>query len=76
MKSELRNIFVVLMVIFVVRVSVVENVCQRSITTTSGRYAPQARKLCSGQVIFEENFDTFKEDLWQHDVNMGGGGVS
>lgn len=50
--------------------------CQRSITKTSGRFAPLARKLCSGQVIFEENFDAFNDKMWQHDVNMFGGGVS
>lgn len=71
----LTKLFVALAVICG-RSHLVENVCQRSITTVSGRYAPIARKLCSGQVIFEENFETFKEDLWQHDVNMGGGGVS
>lgn len=49
--------------------------CEPSITTVSGTKAP-TNKLCSGQLILNENFDTFDRDLWEHEVTLGGGGVS
>lgn len=29
--------------------------------------------FCPGDLIFEENFDTFDTDLWQHEVSLYGG---
>lgn len=72
----MNGVFILSLVFYSQVVCLVAAECRRSITTASGRFAPKARKLCSGQVIFEDNFDAFNGDLWQHDVNMAGGGVS
>lgn len=29
--------------------------------------------FCSGDLIFEENFDDFDTDLWKHEVSLYGG---
>lgn len=49
--------------------------CVSSPTTVSGKYAPTGQ-ICSGQLIFSEDFDEFDTDLWQHEITMSGGGVS
>lgn len=51
------------------------NQCIRSVTTTSGKNAPTG-DLCSGQLILDENFDDFDRNRWEHEITMGGGGVS
>lgn len=48
--------------------------CNPSITTASGDYAPQ--KICSGQLIFDENFDKLDKKLWQPESTFNGGYVS
>lgn len=48
--------------------------CPPSITTASGSIAPG--EICSGSLIFEENFDTLNRNVWQPEVTFGGGGVS
>lgn len=50
------------------------NDCKSSITTASGFAA--SRDICSGHLIFEENFDKLDKLVWQSDVTFGGGGVS
>ena len=42
---------------------------EKSITTTTGTRA-LIGPFCPGQLIFEENFDTFDLDLWQHEVQF------
>lgn len=37
--------------------------CLPSITTASGTAAPG--EICSGSLIFEENFDTLDKSIWQ-----------
>lgn len=49
--------------------------CAPTLTTASGRYAPSGQ-LCHNQLIFDETFDWFNMDLWEHEENMNGGGVS
>lgn len=44
-----------------------------SVTTSSGSHA-RAGPYCSGDLIFEDNFDTFNHDVWQHESTLGGGG--
>lgn len=46
-----------------------------SVTTSSGSHAPQG-PYCSGDLIFEDTFDNFNHDIWQHESTLGGGGVS
>lgn len=48
--------------------------CRPSPTTTSGWAAP--KKICSGQLIFDENFNTLDKKKWKPEVTLGGGGVS
>lgn len=48
--------------------------CAPSITTASGSVAPG--EICSGSLIFEENFDTLNREVWRAEVTLGGGGVS
>lgn len=49
--------------------------CERSVTKASGTKAKQF--YCSGQLIFEDNFDDgFDLDVWQHENTLAGGGVS
>lgn len=49
--------------------------CTESITTVSGPYAPKG-KICSGDLIFEDNFDKLDLKIWQHENTLTGGGVS
>lgn len=49
--------------------------CRTSVTTVKGTYAPSGR-ICSGRLLFRENFDTFNKDIWKNEIAMGGGGVS
>lgn len=51
-----------------------EEICEESRTTTSGTFAP--KKFCSGDLIFEDDFDTFNLKKWQHENTLAGGGVS
>lgn len=46
--------------------------CNPTVTTASGLLAPS--KICSGDLIFEDNFDTIDEKTWMFDNTLGGGG--
>lgn len=48
--------------------------CLPSRTTASGSEAPST--ICSGDLIFEDNFDFFDFKKWEHENTLGGGGVS
>lgn len=44
-----------------------------TVTTASGARAPST--FCSGDLIFEDNFNTpLDKTKWRHDVTLGGGG--
>lgn len=58
-------------VILLIAVSVTK-ACTSTATTVVGTHAPKT--FCSGDLIFEENFDTFDTNKWQHAVTMAGGG--
>ncbi|CAH1105417.1 unnamed protein product [Psylliodes chrysocephalus] len=62
--------FLILSVLYLESLSDCE--CQESITSVSGRYSPK-RKICSGDLIFEENFDLLRLDIWKHEQTLGGG---
>lgn len=49
--------------------------CIPSKTTASGYAAPQGQ-LCSGQLIFNDDFNQFNKSVWQHEITLAGGGVS
>lgn len=48
--------------------------CKPSTTTVSGILSP--KRVCSGSLIFEENFSTLDEKRWQHEETLYGDGVS
>lgn len=48
--------------------------CRPSITTASGSASPN--KICSGNLIFEENFNTLDKTKWIPESTFWGGGVS
>lgn len=51
--------------------------CEPSVTTASGSYIPLNKAtFCSGDLIFEDTFDTFDIRKWQHENTLSGGGVS
>ena len=45
--------------------------CNPSATTVKGTFAPT---VCSGNLIFEENFDNLDQTKWRHEVTLSGGG--
>lgn len=47
--------------------------CKPSITTASGSAAPKGQ-ICSGSLIFDENFDRLDKGKWQPEVTLWGGG--
>lgn len=46
-----------------------------SVTTVAGALAPQG-ELCAGDLLFEDTFDYLDLKKWQHELTLGGGGVS
>lgn len=48
--------------------------CRPARTTVSGTKAPRG-SLCRGQLLLNEQFNTFDRNLWHHEVTLGGGGV-
>lgn len=47
--------------------------CTATVTTASGTQAPTS--FCSGDIIFQEEFDYLNLKKWQHESTLGGGGV-
>ncbi|XP_066259304.1 beta-1,3-glucan-binding protein-like [Euwallacea similis] len=43
-------------------------------TVASGSHLLSSSKICSGDLIFEDNFDTFDLSRWNHESTLGGGG--
>lgn len=48
--------------------------CLWTPTTVSGSKKPV--EICSGQLIFEDNFDNLNGTVWQHRVTLSGGRIS
>lgn len=48
--------------------------CKQTKTTASGFAASQ--QICSGNLIFEENFEQLNKQKWKPEVTLWGGGVS
>jgi hypothetical protein len=46
--------------------------CRDSITTVSGSLRP--KDICSGRLIFEEEFDKFDQKVWKHEETLSGMG--
>lgn len=58
----------------VVVLSSVVSACTPSLTTVSGTHAPIT--VCSGALIFADDFEEFDLEKWQHENTLSGGGVS
>lgn len=43
--------------------------CQPTITSVEGRIAPDC-PLCSGQLIFDEEFEDLDTNVWKHENRM------
>lgn len=52
-----------------------EKLCDPSVTTASGSFAPTGT-ICPGDIIFQEEFDALNFQKWNHENTLGGGGVS
>ncbi|XP_018331866.1 beta-1,3-glucan-binding protein-like [Agrilus planipennis] len=46
--------------------------CSKSVTRVGGSCS--SCTICSGDVVFEDNFDTFQLSKWEHEVTLSGGG--
>ncbi|XP_045764638.1 beta-1,3-glucan-binding protein-like isoform X1 [Maniola jurtina] len=46
--------------------------CLPSVTTVGGTHAPDT--ICSGALIFADEFDEFNLETWQHENTLAGGG--
>jgi hypothetical protein len=62
------------LVILVCTVAAASSDCVPSVTTAIGTKAPAT--ICSGELIFDEEFDTFDLSTWGHEKTAAGGGVS
>jgi beta-glucanase (GH16 family) len=49
-----------------------EHTCTRSLTTLTGSRAPES--FCSGDLVFEDEFEVFDTSVWMMENNMGIGG--
>lgn len=49
--------------------------CVKSPTTASGSAIQRGRRFCSGELIFEDNFDFLDFEVWEHENTLAGGGV-
>lgn len=49
--------------------------CEPSVTTASGSQVTHQGTFCSGDLIFEDTFDTFDVRKWQHESTLSGGAV-
>lgn len=58
----------------VVVLSAAVSACTPSLTTVSGTHAPIT--VCSGALIFADDFEEFDLEKWQHENTLSGGGVS
>ncbi|XP_058467022.1 beta-1,3-glucan-binding protein-like [Malaya genurostris] len=67
------TISIVTFLVLLYGVTVCLGQCDPSPTTASGWMAPEG-PYCSGQLIFEDNFDTLDRSVWQHENSLGGGG--
>ena len=73
--STLQRPFAMITVLLILcAVSGAYPLCNSSITTASGTKAPA--NICSEQLIFHEEFNTFDFQTWSHEITAAGGGVS
>ncbi|CAO1327040.1 unnamed protein product [Diamesa tonsa] len=66
------KVFLILSAIIALAFVSVDGECIPSVTTASGLKAPAT--ICSGELIFEDNFNDFDLQTWEHEMTLGGGG--
>lgn len=71
----MKKIHKIILIIVTIINTINANCKSASYTTVSGRFAPKG-KICRGHLIFEDNFDEFNLQKWQHELTLAGGGVS
>lgn len=51
--------------------------CEPSLTSISGLHGTTApgTPLCSGDLVFEDNFDILDFETWEHEITMASGAV-
>ncbi|XP_023948455.2 beta-1,3-glucan-binding protein-like [Bicyclus anynana] len=46
--------------------------CRPTVTTVSGTHAPD--RVCGGELVFSDEFNSFDLGRWQHELTLAGGG--
>ncbi|KAK9891860.1 hypothetical protein WA026_017348 [Henosepilachna vigintioctopunctata] len=67
------NMLLTIVVLVFEQIIATKSQCIPSLTTASGTSAPRG-DICSGDLIFEDNFHTLDLNKWQHEQTLGGGG--
>ncbi|CAH2236983.1 jg9475 [Pararge aegeria aegeria] len=60
------------LVVGVAALASVATACRQTVTTVSGTHAPA--RVCGGDLIFSDEFNTFDLEKWQHELTLAGGG--
>lgn len=63
-------------VLILLTVSYVKCDCRPSVTKVSGYKAPREKTICSGALLFEDNFDYVDTSKWKFENTLAGGGNS
>lgn len=72
--TNMHKLLVVAVTLAVAQAATVNRDCVASQTVASGTHAPS--EICSGDIIFQDEFDSLDFKRWQHEQTLGGGGVS
>lgn len=69
------KVFASLVFLLILKVRFLKAECElSSISTASGTAFLQDTEICSGDLLFEDNFDSFDLTVWHHEITLGGGG--
>lgn len=50
--------------------------CRPSVTEVGGSHGSRNKRICSGDLIFSESFNNLNENIWNHEHQVDGCGVS
>ncbi|CRK95822.1 CLUMA_CG009274, isoform A [Clunio marinus] len=68
----MKSLFILVLLCGVI--NLINAQCTASLTTVAGTEAPQKTSFCSGELIFEDNFDFLDHSKWKHENTVAGGG--
>jgi hypothetical protein len=74
LKKLIETIFLVGVFLHPIEAARTASKCEKSVTTVHGTKIP-SEKLCSGDLIFEETFETLDLDIWEHVNELTDNGV-